>query len=62
MVVYTESEKVVAIRKEILQLLLDNHPNDCLTCQKAGECLLQQYAYRYNVKFREHEGQEDLIM
>ena len=56
MVVYTESEKVVAIRKEILQLLLDNHPNDCLTCQKAGECLLQQYAYRYNVKFREHEG------
>lgn len=56
MVVYTESEKVVNARKEILQLLLDNHPNDCLTCQKAGECLLQKYAYRYEVRFREHDG------
>ena len=56
MVVYTESEKVVKMRREILRLLLDNHPNDCLTCQKAGECLLQEYAYRYDVKFREHNG------
>lgn len=56
MVVHTESEKIISIRKEILQLLLDSHPNDCLTCQKAGECLLQKYAYRYDVKFREHDG------
>ena len=56
MVVHTETEKIVRARKEILQLLLDNHPNDCLTCQKAGECSLQTYAYRYDVKFREHEG------
>lgn len=56
MIVYTETERVVNLRREILQLLLDNHPNDCLTCQKAGECLLQKYAYRYNVKFREHNG------
>jgi len=55
-VIHTESEKVVNVRKDILQLLLDNHPNDCLTCQKAGECLLQKYAYRYDVKFREHSG------
>ncbi|HHV27040.1 4Fe-4S dicluster domain-containing protein [Anaerosalibacter bizertensis] len=60
MVVYTESERVVNIRKEILQLILDNHPNDCLTCQKAGECLLQKYAYRYDVKFREHGGEKRL--
>lgn len=56
MVVKTETEKVVNARKDILQLLLDSHPNDCLTCQKAGECLLQEYAYRYDVKFREHDG------
>ena len=56
MVVNTESEKVVNARKEILQMLLDSHPNDCLTCQKAGECLLQEYAYRYDVAFRKHEG------
>lgn len=56
MSVNTESEKVVKARREILQLLLDSHPNDCLTCQKAGECLLQKYSYKYNVKFREHNG------
>ncbi|WMM25010.1 2Fe-2S iron-sulfur cluster-binding protein [Tissierella sp. MB52-C2] len=56
MVVNTETEKVVKARQDILQLLLDSHPNDCLTCQKAGECLLQKYAYRYSVKFREHDG------
>lgn len=56
MVVETESEKVIKARKDILQLLLDSHPNDCLTCEKAGECLLQEYAYRYDVKFREHDG------
>lgn len=56
MVVHTESPKVVEARKEILKLLLDNHPNDCLTCNKAGECKLQEYAYRYGVKFREHDG------
>ena len=63
MVVHTESEKVVENRKAILQLLLDNHPNDCLTCDKAGECLLQEYAYRYDVRFREHDGEyrEDYV-
>lgn len=56
MIVHTESEKVQRVRREVLQLLLDSHPNDCLTCQKAGECLLQKYSYRYDVKFREHSG------
>lgn len=56
MVVHTESERVVNTRKTLLQLLLDNHPNDCLTCQMAGECLLQKYSYRYDVQFRVHDG------
>ncbi len=57
MVVHTESDKVVGIRKQLLRLLLDNHPNDCLTCQKSGECYLQRYAYRYDVAFRVHDGE-----
>lgn len=56
MVVNTESEKVVEARKNVLQLLLDSHPNDCLTCQQAGECSLQKYSYKYDVNFREHDG------
>ena len=57
MVVHTETERVVWNRKQTLQMLLDSHPNDCLTCHKAGECLLQDYAYRYDVNFRKHDGE-----
>ncbi|MDG2830058.1 2Fe-2S iron-sulfur cluster-binding protein, partial [Vibrio parahaemolyticus] len=39
MVVHTKTDRVIEARKDILRLLLDNHPNDCLTCEKAGDCL-----------------------
>ena len=57
MVVLTESERVVNARKSVLALLLENHPNDCLTCQKAGDCELQEHAYRYEVRFPRHGGE-----
>lgn len=50
MVINTETEKVVKVRKDILDLLLSNHPKDCLTCHKVGDCKLQEYAYRYGVR------------
>ncbi|MDY6065508.1 MAG: 2Fe-2S iron-sulfur cluster-binding protein [Finegoldia sp.] len=56
MVVRTKTERLINHRKNVLQLLLDSHPNDCLTCQKAGECELQKYSYQYGVKFRDHDG------
>lgn len=56
MVVHTMTDRLVRTRRGLLRLLLDNHPNDCLTCQKAGDCLLQQYSYDYDVAFRVHDG------
>ena len=50
MIVETATPEVVEARKTILELLLDNHPQDCLTCHQAGDCKLQDYAYFYNVK------------
>lgn len=50
MVVETESEKVVEARKMILDLLQTNHPQDCLTCEKTGDCRLQDYSYKYGIK------------
>lgn len=41
MVVITESEKVKAARKEMLEFLLTSHPLDCPVCDKGGECPLQ---------------------
>ena len=31
--VHTESQKVVAARKFVLELLLSDHPLDCMTCE-----------------------------
>ncbi|MFA7468798.1 MAG: 2Fe-2S iron-sulfur cluster-binding protein [Desulfotomaculaceae bacterium] len=50
MEVNTESPAVVEARKTILELILANHPQDCLTCEKNGDCRLQDYAFRYGVK------------
>ncbi len=48
MKVLTDSPEVREHRKAILQLTLLNHPVDCGICDKAGECTLQDYHYRYN--------------
>jgi len=49
MVVHTDSPAVREARKTILELLVANHPLDCMTCEKSGKCKLQDYAYRYGV-------------
>jgi len=47
MVVHTKSAKVENTRKGVMELLLVNHPTDCPICDKAGECLLQDYSYAF---------------
>ncbi|MGI6036041.1 MAG: formate dehydrogenase subunit alpha [Limnochordia bacterium] len=56
MVVATESPRVVDARRMVLDLLLANHPEDCLTCEKTGDCRLQAYAYQYGVERSSFEG------
>jgi NADH-quinone oxidoreductase subunit G len=46
--VLTDSPRVRARRKEMLQLVTLNHPVDCGICDKAGECKLQDYHYEYS--------------
>lgn len=58
MVIETESEKVLESRKTIMELLLSDHPNDCMTCYATGECELQDMAFRYGVKPTAFEGGE----
>lgn len=47
MVVHTRSDIVKKERENILEFLLLNHPLDCPVCDQAGECLLQDYSFRY---------------
>ncbi len=58
MVVETESPAVVEARKTIIELLLANHPADCLTCDKNGDCRLQDYAYRYDIRGSSFRGEK----
>lgn len=57
MVIHTESAKVVKTRKDIIGLLLSNHPVDCLTCDKVGNCDLQDLAYKYGVRGPTFKGE-----
>ncbi|MGC1379028.1 MAG: molybdopterin-dependent oxidoreductase [Anaerolineales bacterium] len=41
MVILTNTPKVKAAQKEVLELLLTSHPLDCPVCDKGGECPLQ---------------------
>src|SRR5947209_7757990 len=43
----TNSPKAKAAQAGTLESLLLNHPLDCPVCDKAGECLLQDYSYRF---------------
>jgi len=56
MVVETDSPAVMEARKTILELMLANHPVDCMTCEKSGDCRLQDYAFRYEVKSAKFGG------
>ena len=43
----TDSEKVRAARAMVEEDLLIRHPIDCPICDKAGECLLQDYHFQH---------------
>lgn len=45
--VSTQTQMAVDGRKEILELLLINHPLDCPICDRGGECPLQDNALKY---------------
>ncbi len=47
MKVYTQSEKARQARKNVMEMLLINHPLDCPICDQGGECDLQDQAVAY---------------
>lgn len=57
MVVQTHSPAVIEARRTTLELLIANHPQDCLTCEKMGTCMLAQCCYEYGVKQSTMQGE-----
>ncbi len=56
MVVQTETPKLIDERKFILEMLLTDHPNECMTCEVTGACELQDLVYQYQVEWPQHKG------
>jgi predicted molibdopterin-dependent oxidoreductase YjgC len=50
MAVSTKSQAVVDARQFILQMYLIDHALDCPTCDKSGECYLQDNTYLHNIQ------------
>lgn len=62
MVVHSDSPKAIHMRNAVMEFLLINHPLDCPICDEAGECKLQDYAYKYSIgksRFDETKNQKD---
>jgi iron-only hydrogenase group A len=57
MKVRTHSPRAVQARKTIVELLLANHPDDCLYCSRNGNCQLQQLAEEHGVRQRRFAGE-----
>lgn len=53
----TNSIKAINFRKMNLELLLSNHPKDCLVCNKNGRCELQSLAAALNVREIKYDGE-----
>ena len=58
MKVCTNSIRVLNSRKTVLELMLSDHPKDCLTCQKSGECELQDLAISFGIREIKYQGKE----
>ena len=59
--IYPHSEKITKLRKNIIELVLSDHPLDCLTCEVNNNCELQTVAAQVGIRdVRYPEGKNHL--
>ncbi|MBR6755812.1 MAG: [Peptococcaceae bacterium] len=56
--VYTNTAKVREARKGVVELLLSNHPSDCLNCVRNGSCELQDLAHQMGIRKNRFIGEQ----
>ena len=57
MQVTTNSRRVLFTRRRLLQLVLSNHPFDCLICAKSTDCELQRLAWEFGINTQRYHGE-----
>ncbi len=58
MKIKTHSPRVITARKTIVELLLSNHPDDCLYCDRNLKCELQRLSEELNIRERRIKGKK----
>ncbi len=57
MAVRTRTDRVLTARRLTVELLLSDHPTDCMTCEKNGDCKLQNLAYSMGISATRFDGE-----
>lgn len=60
MKIMTHSPRVLRARKTNVELLLSNHPDDCLYCERNGSCELQSLSEDLNIRERRIPGKRTI--
>jgi len=50
MKVITHDPEIIQVRRTVVELILSNHPNDCLQCPRNGNCELQRLAAEFGIR------------
>ncbi len=58
MVINTHSIRVLNARKTVMELILSDHPTDCLVCAKSGNCDLQSMAHQLGIREIHYQGEQ----
>jgi len=59
MVINTHSVRVVNARRTVMELILSDHPFDCLVCAKSGDCELQTLAQNLGIREVRYQGEKN---
>ena len=57
MKIHTNTQALRTARRDIIELILDNHPKDCHVCERDGNCELQRLAASVGIRTRHFEGE-----
>lgn len=57
--VRTKSERAIKAQEAVMEFLLINHPLDCPICDEAGQCKLQEYAFKHSRGFSRFDEEKN---
>ena len=58
MKIKTETARAVKARRTMVELLLSDHPNSCLTCDRNIDCELKNLSFDLGVRSIKYQGEQ----